>query len=194
MKTRVEEIISKYVDELNAGSAQPVDVFLAQFSDLPTGTARGLRKILVMLTVLRNQLSEEEYELADWLSLAAGMNVGVDPDKETIPLLAASSSSPTVGEYLSQTLAENPTALDKFTIPQEVLLTIAQDDSPLEAVQKSPEQRFRFAQRYAAQNQPLLGQIGGLLTHLLRLRLSATIRPSGSPSFTRPAPHEPSNN
>ena len=194
MKTRVEEIISMYVDELNAGSAQPVDVFLTQFSDLPIRTARGLRKILVMLTVLRNQLSEEEYELANWQSLATGMNVEAGLDEETIPLLAASSSSPTVGEYLSQTLAENPSALDKFTIPQQLLFTMAQDHSSLEAVQKSPEQRFRFAQRYAAQNQSLLGQIGGLLTHLSRLWLSGTMRPSGSPSFTRPAPPEPNNN
>jgi hypothetical protein len=194
MKTRIEEIISKYIDDLNAGTAQPVDVFLAQFSDLSPRMVTGLSKILKTLTVLGNQLAEEEENLAGWQSLAGRMSIERDTDEEAIPSLAASSTSPTVGEYLSQTLVENPTALNQFAIPREVLLNIARDDSPLEAVRNSPEQRFRFAQRYAAQDQSLLRQIGGLLTHLSHLWLSGTMRPSKSPSYARPAPHEPSSN
>lgn len=195
MKTRVEEIISRYIDGLNTGRAQPVDVFLAQYSDLPIRMATGLHRILVTLTLVHNQLSDGEENVTSLGRVAEHLGVRVDQDEEAITSLAASVRSPTVGEYLSQTLAENPAALSRFTIPQQVLLTIAQDDSLLETMQESAEQRFRFAQSYAeaAQDQSLLRPIGGLLTYLSRMWLSGIRRSSRSPSFARPASHDPHN-
>jgi hypothetical protein len=202
METRMEEIINRYIDDLNAGKAISVDVFLAQYSDLPPHATIGLRKILFILTMVRKQWSEEEQKLASWRRLEKRIRAESGTTEEAIPTLAASAApasstaaiSPSVGDYLAQTLAVNPSALHKFAIPEEVLLIIAQDDSSLEVVQKSAEKRIQFAQRYAANDQSLLRQIGGLLTHLSRLWLSGTTRPSSSPSYTRPISRDPETN
>lgn len=201
METRVEEIISVYIDALNAGKAEPVDLFLAQFPDLPPRVVLGLHKTLKMLALLRCQPMEvegieEAQDRASWQRLERRINV--EPNKtessaeEPVEAPAqAAFASPTVGAYLSETLAQDPTAFSN--IPREVLLNIAQDDSLLEKVQTT-EERFRVAQHYAPQDQPLFRQIAAMLTRLSRLWLSAEAGPSNSPSFTRPAPPEHGNN
>ena len=189
MEARVEEIISRYVDALNAGDAQPVDTFLAQFPELSTRTAAGLRKTLTMLEALRRApvTSEEEQKRESWRRLESRMEVESSRRKETDELSAAAFSSPTIGEYLSHTLAEDPSSLKEFNIPEDILLRIAEDDSPLQTMQTNAGERFRLAQRYALHDQSLLSPIGALVTHLMRLWKSAMAGTTNRHAFTRPA-------
>jgi hypothetical protein len=204
METRVEEIISIYMDALAANNAEPVDLFLARFPDLPPRVVLGLQKTLKTMVLLRCQPIEaeeieQEENLASWQKLQQRINEANGKGRSAkegpveTPASVAAFASPTVGAYLSKTLTEDPTALSNFNIPEDVLLHIAQDDNPLEKVQTT-EERIRVAQRYAQQDQSLFRQIVAMLNRLSRLWLSASARPSNSLSYTRPAPPERSNN
>jgi hypothetical protein len=200
METRVEEIISIYMDALAANKAEPVDLFLARFPDLPPRVVLGLRKTLKMMVLLDCQPIEaeeieDEENLVSWQKLQDGIKNATSKGRTAkdnpveAPGRAAAFASPTVGAYLSKTLAEDPAAFSTFDIPEDVLLHIAQDDSPLEKVQTTQE-RIQVAQRYAQQDQSLFTQIVAMLNRLSRLWLTASGRRSNRLSYTRPAPPE----
>lgn len=195
MDLRIEEIVSTYIDDLNAGTAQPIDIFLCQFSDLTDIEIAGIRLTLQTLAILGRPSPDKQVRNIDQ-SILFIHALQRDSVTDEFPTQAASVTAPTIGGFLSETLLNNPESFQRFRLPQETMQRLLQDDSPLEPLmQENPEQRIRFAQHHASQDQSLRSRIGSLVAYLSRVWHKGSIRNSANPLvFTRPAPKDPERN
>src|SRR5438105_1297032 len=73
MEDYVEEIVSKYLDHLNAGTAPPPDQFLAEWPDLASPTRAGLAEMLSTLLTLRADLPLQVRRRASWQRLESAL-------------------------------------------------------------------------------------------------------------------------
>jgi len=190
MTIKLQEIVSQYLDEFNESRAQPIDQFLSQYEDLPIEAASRLRKMLKTLVRL-NKLTTEDKEYLTSLSEIPSLTRLEDGSRFTpVSHLVAITRGTTVGESLTQVLENDPTELERFRIPQDILQEMSKDDKPLDDVQVGAEQRLHFAKSYASNDSLLIMQIVGLITHLFHRSRTILSTSSNSLAFTRPAPDD----
>jgi hypothetical protein len=186
----MEDIISEYVDAVNAGQILPVEEFLARYMGRDSEEMAELRATLNSFLDLRQQVQgQQQLSLAEkqergWRRVRARMRA-----ESAVPTPPEVLRAPSVGTLLGQALEAEQSAVREFDLPSAVLLALVEDTSPIDLVVETPDTRMQFAQRYATDNPQLLRTITQMLN-----RLRALWRSQGQPAagliYTRPAPPE----